>query len=295
MQPNSNLKGWSMYRSPAVPFQKCQYSPLIYQNFNIFLNNDFIDFQLKSKLNTKISEGLIKQEGVINKYNNSNLKNRQSINTDKLEEKADNMKINFSLENVSTPHLKPQENILNIYNLNNENFKKFQSSIITKGNKSSIFSSSLTSEQINPLDQKKLKYETKIIINQDKKVQFKCDESYLDNEKEFGEEESLEDDEEWVPSKENELLKNKRKNLKADKTIEYSLSELELIKKSIISTIKLRNNHISKKARKIALTNFTNLINSKGTILRKNLLNLKGFNFFSDLKKKMNECIYLFK
>jgi len=111
MQQNSSYKGWSFYRSPNIQFHKLQYSPLIYQNFNLFISNETVDFQPQIINVNKVNpnEGLcvseVKEIKECNSDLNSDGKRSDKIMTHKLDLKRENI----FLQNLGTPCLKPQD------------------------------------------------------------------------------------------------------------------------------------------------------------------------------------------
>ena len=293
MQQNSSYKGWSYYRSPSIPFHKLQYSPLVYQNLNLFISNETIDFQQITNLNRvnpneQVSVLKINDNKEADSYTNAKGKHSERIITSNLDLKRENV----LLQNIGTPCLKPQENIINSYCLKNDDFQKFQSSIRQSScmNKSSIFTSSLIKniKNSNSVESKK-KCETKIIIQEEQKsIPFKED-SFNDNVS--LEEENIED-EDWTPTGKKQLLCNKRNKEKSLIIPQFNTSiDMDLLKKCVYSPLEIRTKLKSNKEITKSLRKFSAFLSSKEKFeicFKK----LKSNRNFTNLKKKLNESTH---
>jgi hypothetical protein len=295
MQQNSSYKGWSYYRSPNIQFHKFQYSPLIYQNFNLFIMNETVDFQPQITNLNKVNpnEGLCVSEVKEIKESDTDL-NTAGKHSDKImSHKLDLKRENIFLQNLGTPCLKPQENIINTYCMKNDDFQKFRCSVgqTSSSNKSSIFTKSLIKNLVNPISvESKIKYETKIIIQDEKKIEqisnpLKEDTIHIIS---SWDEESLED-EDWTPTGKKQLLCIKRNKEKLSIPTQTSSNlDKELIKKSVYFALNLKTRTKVKKAR-INLKKFNDFLLTNESLkisFKKQFENKKFF----DIRKKINEC-----
>jgi len=296
MQQNSSYKGWSYYRSPNIQFHKLQYSPLIYQNFNLFISNETVDFQPQIINVNKVNpnEGLcvseVKEIKECNSDLNSDGKRSDKIMTHKLDLKRENI----FLQNLGTPCLKPQENIINTYCMKNDDFQKFRCSLgptSSSSNKSSIFTKSLIKNIVNPNSvESKKKYETKIIIQDEKKIDQISNPVKEDTINVISScDEESHDDEDWTPTEKKQLLCNKRNKEKLSIHTQTNINvDKDLIKKSVHYALNLITRVKVKKAR-INIKKFNDFLLPKENLkisFKKQFENKKFF----DLRKKINEC-----